>query len=81
MNYERASREWWIFFDWKDGLHREVAFHGVTVFAFKETYELAKLLNKENEVAQLPGLIKKDEKSCPKAFLQSKNGFIHRQIE
>lgn len=59
MNYEQASREWWIFFDWKDGLHREVAFHGVTIFAFKETYELAQLLNKENEVAPLPSLIRK----------------------
>ena len=76
MNYERASREWWIFFDWKDGLHREVAFHGVTVFAFKETYELAKLLNKENEVAQLPGLIKKMKKAARKHFYNPKTGLF-----
>ncbi|MCL3851238.1 glycoside hydrolase [Parabacteroides sp. GYB001] len=76
MNYEQASREWWIFFDWKDGLHREVAFHGVTIFAFKETYELAQLLNKENEVAQLPALIRKMKKAARKHFYNPKTGLF-----
>lgn len=76
MNYEQASREWWIFFDWKDGLHREVAFHGVTIFAFRETYELAQLLNKENEVSQLPGLIKKMKKAVRKHYYNPKTGLF-----
>lgn len=74
MDYEQASREWWIFFDWKDGLHKEVAFHGITIFAFKETYELAKLLGNENEVAQLPSLIKKMKKAARKQFYNPKTG-------
>jgi len=76
MNYEQASREWWIFFDWKDGLHREVAFHGVTIFAFRETYELAQLLNKDNEVSQLPGLIKKMKKAVRKHYYNPKTGLF-----
>ena len=76
MNYEQASREWWIFFDWKDGLHREVAFHGVTIFAFREAYELAQLLNKENEVSQLPGLIKKMKKAVRKHYYNPKTGLF-----
>lgn len=74
MDYEKASKEWWIFFDWKGDLHREVAFHGVTIFAFKETYELAKLLNKENEVAELPQLAKKMTKAARKNFYDAKSG-------
>ena len=76
MNYEQASREWWIFFDWKDGLHREVAFHGVTIFAFREAYELAQLLNKENEVSQLPELIKKMKKAVRKHYYNPKTGLF-----
>ena len=76
MNYEQASREWWIFFDWKDGLHREVAFHGVSIFAFREAYELAQLLNKENEVSQLPGLIKKMKKAVRKHYYNPKTGLF-----
>lgn len=74
MDFEKAAKEWWIFFDWKGDLHREVAFQGVTIFAFKETYELAKLLNKEKEVAQLPELAKTMTKAARKHFYDTKSG-------
>jgi alpha-L-rhamnosidase len=54
-----AGKEWWLFIDWKDDLDKQAALQGLVLFAMKETYELARLLGKENEVAELPALIKK----------------------
>lgn len=76
MDFEKASKEWWIFFDWRDGLHREVAFHGVTIYAYKQTYELAKMLGKEKEVAQLPGIIKKMTNAVRKNLYDKKTGLF-----
>lgn len=59
MDYERAGKEWWLFFDWRNGLDKQAALQGVVIWAYKNTYELAKMLGKENEVADLPGLVKK----------------------
>jgi alpha-L-rhamnosidase len=59
MDYEKAGKEWWLFFDWRDGLNKQAALQGVVIWAYKNTYELAKLLGKEKEVAELPALIEK----------------------
>lgn len=59
MDFERASKDWWIFIDWRDGLHREVALQGVSIYGLKQTYELAKILGKEKELEYVPKLIKK----------------------
>ncbi len=59
LDYEKANKEWWLFFDWRNGLDKQAALQGVVIWAYKSTYELAKMLSKENEVADLPGLIKK----------------------
>jgi len=74
MDFDRASKEWWIFFDWKDGLHKEVALQGVSIFALRETYELAKLLNKEKEVAEYPALIRKMTKASRKHYYDKSTG-------
>lgn len=59
VNYAKANAEWWLFFDWKEGLHKEAALQGLSIFALKETYELAKLLNKQEELKEVPALVKK----------------------
>lgn len=59
MDYERAGKEWWLFFDWRNGLDKQAALQGVVIWAYKNTYELAKMLGKENEVSELPAIIKK----------------------
>ena len=59
LDYERANKEWWLFFDWRNGLDKQAALQGVVIWAYKNTYELAKMLGKENDVAELPALIKK----------------------
>lgn len=59
INYEKANTEWWLFFDWKDGLNRAASIQGLSIYALRETYELAKTLNKQEELKEVPALIKK----------------------
>jgi alpha-L-rhamnosidase len=76
FDYTTAGKEWWLFIDWKDGLDKQVPEQGLIIFAMKQTYELAKLLGKENEVADLPGLIKKMTAAAHKKFLDKKTGLF-----
>lgn len=66
INYEKANAEWWLFFDWKEGLHKEASAQGLSIFALKETYELAKMLNRQEELKQVPALIKKMSEAARK---------------
>lgn len=66
VNYEKANAEWWLFFDWKEGLHKEAALQGLCIFALKQTYELAKLLNKQEELKEVPALVKKMSEAARK---------------
>ncbi|HEY3370230.1 MAG TPA: hypothetical protein VGK10_05235 [Prolixibacteraceae bacterium] len=59
LDYEKANKEWWLFFDWKDGLNKEAALNGLSIYALKQTYELAKILHKEAELKEVPKLIQK----------------------
>ncbi|WP_036601740.1 family 78 glycoside hydrolase catalytic domain [Olivibacter sitiensis] len=59
IDYDRAAKEIWIFIDWKDGLHKDVAIQGLAIYALKQTYELAKSLGKEHELAEVPEMIRK----------------------
>ncbi|MGE5449438.1 MAG: glycoside hydrolase [Bacteroidales bacterium] len=66
VNYEKANAEWWLFFDWKEGLHKEAALQGLSIFALRQTYELARLLNKEQELKEVPALVKKMSEAARK---------------
>ena len=59
LDYEKAGKEWWLFFDWRNGLDKQASLQGVVIWAYKNTYELAKLIGKESELADIPALIKK----------------------
>lgn len=59
LDYEKANKEWWLFFDWRNGLDKQAALQGVVIWAYKNTYELAKMIGKESEVAELPAIVKK----------------------
>lgn len=76
LDFEKANREWWIFIDWRDGLHREVAFQGVAIYGLKQTYELAELLGKKSEVAYIPKMIKKMSDASRKHFYDKKTGLF-----
>ena len=66
INYEKANAEWWLFFDWKEGLHKQAAVQGLSIFALKQTFELARLLNKQEELKEVPALIKKMSEAARK---------------
>jgi alpha-L-rhamnosidase len=74
LDYEKANKEWWLFFDWRDGLNKQAALQGVVIWAYKNTYELAKKLGKENEVAELPALIKKMTKATQANLYDAEKG-------
>ncbi len=68
LDFEKANKEWWIFFDWKDGLNKEAALYGVSMYALDETYKLAQLLHKEDELKNVPDLIAKIKKASKKLY-------------
>lgn len=76
MDYEKANKEWWIFFDWKDGLDKQAGLQGISVFALEQTYALAKKLHKENELADVPGMIAKIRSAAKKQLYDVKTGIV-----
>ncbi|MDR1379932.1 MAG: glycoside hydrolase [Tannerella sp.] len=76
MDFEKANKEWWIFIDWRDGLHREVALQGVAVYALKQTYELAVMLGREKELAHVPNMIRKMTDGARRYFYDKKTGLF-----
>lgn len=76
MDFERANREWWIFIDWKDELHKEVALQGVVLFALKRTLELAQLLGHEDELKEIPAMIQKMRRAAREYYYDSSSGFF-----
>ncbi len=73
--YDTAKQpQYWLVFDWKDNFDRHASIQGLMTFAFNETYQLAKLLGKENEVKELPRLISKMKKASRKYLYDKKQG-------
>lgn len=84
IDYLRASSEWWVFFDWKDNFDKQACLQGCVIWAYQHTLELAKILGKEKEVAELPGLITKMRKAARKNLYDATLGLfvsgVNRQI-
>jgi alpha-L-rhamnosidase len=59
MDYIKAGKEWWVFFDWKDNLDKQASLQGLSIYTLNQTYALAKILGKENEVSDIPALARK----------------------
>ncbi len=74
IDYIQADKEWWLFFDWNRELDKQACLQGCVIWAYKNTYELAKKLGKEDEVAELPGLIDKLSKAAHKYLYDKKQG-------
>jgi len=74
IDYVRAGKEWWVFFDWKDGLDKQACLQGCVIWAYKNTYELAKMLGKEKEVSDLPALINKMTNAAHKNLYDAEQG-------
>jgi alpha-L-rhamnosidase len=76
MDYQEAQKEWWVFFDWKDGLDKQAPVQGISIYALNQTYALAKLLGKENEVADAPALAKKLKEAAHKNLYDKASGLF-----
>jgi alpha-L-rhamnosidase len=66
LDYEKAGKDYWVFIDWRDGLDKQASLYGVVIFAYRQTFELAKRLGKEKEVKELPALIQSLTKAARK---------------
>ena len=71
----------WLFFDWRDGLDVNTPIQGATIFALKQTYELAQMLGREKEVSNYPAIIKKMTKAVRKRFYNQKRGLVEGAID
>jgi alpha-L-rhamnosidase len=72
---EKAAKDnWWLFVDWNDALDRQAALQGIMIYSMKQTLDLAKLLNKENEVKQLPALIAQMTKGANSKLFDKQQG-------
>jgi len=74
IDYKRAGEDWWLFFDWNNKFDKQASMQGCVIWAFKNTYELAKMLGKENEVSELPELIDKLTSAAHKNLYDNKQG-------
>jgi len=72
LDYVKAGKEWWIFIDWREGLDKEASLYGVVIYGLQQTYDLAKMLGKEKEVADLPALVKSLTKVAKKRLYDAK---------
>ena len=66
----------WLFIDWKDGLEKECAEHGVVVYSLIRTLALARRLGLENEVADYPALIARFQEAGRKKWFDSARGYF-----
>jgi alpha-L-rhamnosidase len=77
MDYDRANKEWWLFFDWKDGLDKQAALQGIAIYTLKQTYDLAKALKREQEIADVPAMIKKMSAAARTKLFDAKTGLVY----
>lgn len=65
----------WMFFDWREGLDMEVPMQGAVICALNQTYELACMLGREQEIKEWPAFSKKMQNAAKK-FLFNKNSGV-----
>lgn len=74
----------WLFFDWNDKLDKTVAMQGLMIFTLNNSYQLARLLNKEQEVKEWVTISEKLVKAAKKEmFVPGQGVFLsgsHHQL-
>ena len=67
---------YWLVFDWKDGYDRQASMQGLTILALNKSYELARLLGKENGVKDWPRIAEKMKKAARKYLYDREQGVV-----
>jgi hypothetical protein len=76
IDIEKTQRERWVFFDWREELHKEVAVQGMAIFASQQLAELAKLLDKTAEVSGLQDNIRKMTVAARQNYYNKQSGLF-----
>ena len=71
--FDATKKPSWLFFDWRDGLDVNTAMHCATIFAINQTYELATLIGKTNEVKDWPKIERNMIKAAKQRFYDAKS--------
>jgi len=66
----------WLFFDWREGLDTNTPIQGLMIFALDKSYELAKLLNKEDGVKEWAQISKKMRNAAREKLYDKKRGIF-----
>lgn len=72
--FDRNRRGVWLFFDWREGLDENTPIQGATIFALNQTYELALMLGREDEVKEWKSIEKNMIKAARKHQYDKKRG-------
>ena len=72
--FDRNRRGVWLFFDWREGLDENTPIQGATIFALNQTYELARMLGREDEVKEWKSIEKNMIKAARKHQYDKKRG-------
>ncbi len=71
---EPGKKYWWLFIDWNKRLDHRVPMHGIMIYTFQHTLEIAEMLNKKHELADLPDVIKKMKQAAREHFFDKQSG-------
>ena len=71
---DRKGEYVWLFFDWRDGLDVDTAMQGATIFALRQTWELASLLGCTDQVRDYPAIAEKMSRAARKKLYDRKRG-------
>ncbi|MFW5699623.1 MAG: glycoside hydrolase [Bacteroidota bacterium] len=71
---EPEKHYYWLFIDWNKRLDHQAPMQGIMIYTFQHTWEIAKMLNKENEIAFLPDRIKEMKAAAKKNFFDQEKG-------
>ena len=74
--YDPELRSSWIFFDWRDGLDVTAPMQAALIFALNQTYELAQMLGKEEDVKEWKSLEKNLVKAARKHMYDKDRGVV-----
>lgn len=71
---DRKGEYIWLFFDWRDGLDVDTAMQGATIFALRQTWELASLLGCTDRVGDYPAIAEKMSRAARQKLYDRKRG-------
>ena len=68
--------QWWLVFDWKDDLNRHASIQGLMTFAIERSYQLARMLGYEQQVAQWSQVVTAMRRAARENFYDRKMGVV-----